>query len=748
MKRLTLGIITAASLILTGCDVDDVKEPEAPSNTVATWFPAEGDIPVPNDILFGGTEDLTINLPVADPNDFGDPLNAISTLDGWSTTAPISIGFSNPDETITLDATTVVPGQTVRVFKVTADTDFNNPLNGIAPTFAPYAFERELAAGTEYVAVASGTNVVILPTRPLEPRSTYVVVATNGIQDSAGLPVIQDAQYTIATGDAPLAGSLAGLAPLRTLVNIYESFAVANGVDNDSIVISMAFTTQSVGNVLGSAKALYVDFPIQVFDPLGNTPGLPTTPQYPASSFSPLPIDTADLGIAPQSAVNLFKGQVTLNYLLDAPTQENPTGPLTGFWRAADMVPDGQGGMVPNPLAGGFLTYVNSLPGVKGQEQVPLMVSLPKPAVCPQPAGGYPVAIFQHGITGNRTQMVALADSMAQACTAVVSMDLPLHGIGADDAIHQALQAASQGQLGIFEGYTPGGLRERTFGVDYIDNATSAPGPDGNVDDSGAHFINLPSLLTSRDNLRQAVLDLLALKSAIPAMDVDGNGLPDFDANQVSFVGISLGGIVGSSFVAYADEVSNLFAPIVTSPMITSSVLNVPGGGIAGLLDASDTFSPVVRGGVAASAGLDPADPAFAGVYQQFLFAAQTIIDSADPINTAAYAVVNDVPTLLMRVAGDAVVPNNSATAPLSGTDPLAAYLNLTLVAPTDPGPVVGPRLLSRFNTGTHGSLLTPAGPNGATEFLAVTVEMQTQAASFVASAGAATVVTDPSLLN
>ena len=37
---------------------------------------------------------------------------------------------------------------------------------------------------------------------------------------------------------------------------------------------------------------------------------------------------------------------------------------------------------------------------------------------------------------------------------------------------------------------------------------------------------------------------------------------------------------------------------------------------------------------------------------------------------------------------------------------------------------------------GTHGSLLTPAGPNGAAEFLAVTTEMQRQTANFLASDG------------
>lgn len=53
---------------------------------------------------------------------------------------------------------------------------------------------------------------------------------------------------------------------------------------------------------------------------------------------------------------------MTLPYLLTAPTAGNPTAVLDNFWVGADMVPDGQGGLTPNPLAGGFITYANKLP--------------------------------------------------------------------------------------------------------------------------------------------------------------------------------------------------------------------------------------------------------------------------------------------------------------------------------------------------------------------------------------------------
>ena len=49
-----------------------------------------------------------------------------------------------------------------------------------------------------------------------------------------------------------------------------------------------------------------------------------------------------------------------------------------------------------------------------------------------------PVAIFQHGITRNRSDALAMADGFADQCFVVAAMDAPLHGIvntGATDPL-------------------------------------------------------------------------------------------------------------------------------------------------------------------------------------------------------------------------------------------------------------------------------------------------------------------------
>ncbi len=93
-------------------------------------------VPFPNNLLLLGTTDLTLNIPVADPTNFGDPKVAMNALDGFSTTAPWSTTFNVP-----LDATTLVPGGTVRVFEVT----LSGPGGGVT------SIVRELASPQDFV---------------------------------------------------------------------------------------------------------------------------------------------------------------------------------------------------------------------------------------------------------------------------------------------------------------------------------------------------------------------------------------------------------------------------------------------------------------------------------------------------------------------------------------------------------------------------------------------------------------------
>ena len=124
-------------------------------------------------------------------------------------------------------------------------------------------------------------------------------------------------------------------------------------------------------------------------------------------------------------------------------------------------------------------------------QRIPLLATLPNAqSGQTKPAGGWPVVIFQHGITLNRTVMFAMADSFAQAGFAVVAIDLPLHGI--TDPSNPFYQAAN----------------ERHFNLDNV-GATGVFAPDGQID-NGWQILNVGNPLNARDHIRQAVADTIS----------------------------------------------------------------------------------------------------------------------------------------------------------------------------------------------------------------------------------------------
>src|SRR5690348_13655757 len=124
--RLSLLLALSSSLLLSACgggsnaphgsDAGASNSGGSPTTGVITarFDPTNAVVPFPTNLLLSGTTDLTLNIPVADPTNFGDPRVAMNALDGFSTTAPWSTTFSTPPK-----ASTIVPGQTVRMFEVT-----------------------------------------------------------------------------------------------------------------------------------------------------------------------------------------------------------------------------------------------------------------------------------------------------------------------------------------------------------------------------------------------------------------------------------------------------------------------------------------------------------------------------------------------------------------------------------------------------------------------------------------------------
>ncbi|MFN2335288.1 MAG: hypothetical protein ABR550_12805, partial [Wenzhouxiangellaceae bacterium] len=110
----------------------------APTSDVITanFDPAGGVLPFPNNLLLSGSGDLTLNIPVADPDDISDPQVALNALDGFSTVSPWTFTFSDP-----VDPATIVPGSSVRLFEVQL----------VFGTIAVQQVIRELVPGQDFV---------------------------------------------------------------------------------------------------------------------------------------------------------------------------------------------------------------------------------------------------------------------------------------------------------------------------------------------------------------------------------------------------------------------------------------------------------------------------------------------------------------------------------------------------------------------------------------------------------------------
>lgn len=696
---LSVSLITACGNEPTEDLQDSIVEttPETAGSDIpsALFDPSSGVLPFPTDLLFSGTADGTLNIPGLDDSDLSNPQVALNSVDGFSTNAPLSSGFSTSIDSSSVGA------ESVKLYQVTA-------VSGVA-----VAVTSQLTYGVDFLATVSSVDssestLAIVPLRPFPEKTSYTAVVTDSLMTSSGeafapsityrllknLPDALDCSYPISadfsncqipgaflstlaeiTDETEFNATLAAFEGLRQVVNTTETtIASADGeISADNIIQSWSFTTQSVGDVLAQVRT----------DIRGGS--VPTSVLVDTTQTSPL------------GAATIYAGTVDVPYYLTAATSTTDQAALDSFWSGA---------------GGSFLSQYNTNAVATSTESIPLLASVPMTA---EPVDGYPVVIFQHGITSNRATMMALADAMASAGMAVVAIDMPMHGL-------TGVAAQDNGLEGFYQSGS-----ERTFDLDLVNNATSAPGPDTIPDPSGTHFINLSNLQNTRDNVRQAVSDLFTLTYALEGMTAGG---ASFDSSRIYFIGHSLGAIVGMPFLSIEDNVRD-------------AALVFGGGAVAKILDGSAAFGPRIEAGLA-GVGVDKGTADF----ESFLGAAQTVVDTADPLNYATEAVTGRG-VLFFEIVGsdtvpsDLVVPNSvvglsgTVDAPLAGTEPLLTLMGLTQVDSDQAGSDLQHSI--KFVVGNHSSLLSDAADDFNTQATnsAVRTELQTIIANFLASDGA-----------
>jgi len=875
MKKLALSLAIISALGLSACDsetIEDVQQEVAGNGSAVkslarvVYDPSNGVLSVPNDLLFSGTPDGTLHIPVSrDPNtgevisgekdedgseidspNYADPSTALGAIDGWSTTNPFLLEINVPEGS-TLDGASVHNPASVKVYETimggdTGVSECTDVTRGLACKVV-----AELTYGTDFIAQVKGNYIAIIPTQPLKAKTSYVVALTNNIKDSSGTAIAGSLTYEAVRQDittSPLA--TASQLQLQGIINSFENAIVTAGAEKDSLIYTFAMTTQSTTDVLGTTKALMANnVPAMVENAMKGIPtiGVQDTGMSVANILAPYPEGHADFdkNKIPQSLVplystaNFMQGSITLPYYSGVPSIENGMAPVNDWWKSlcdsgailagvaakiaagelpAETIPaepvsvdDGTCMAIsaakalpaPGLRALGFdtkrhLTKFSPVP--KANVNMPVVVQMTTPdvtvanAVRPalslpadlvEPDNGWPVVIMQHGITSKKEDMLAITGILSAYGFATVAINHPLHGD--PDALGGLLPGGSRG----FDITGPDGVPD---GIDDINASTV----------SATHYMNLASLLTTRDNLRQSTSDLVGLRlglNFLGGLHAEGNPIK-VDSSNVHFLGHSLGAITGISFIALTNsaldpQVDPLFA-------VNTNSLAMPGVMIANLLMESGSFGNLIKANLTYSASPDfkamvdamyppetggASEAELVGTYlafyaaltveqqtglnstfSQFVFAAQTVTDAGDPANYAGIIQANETPTHLIEVAGngvdangveckdildtdncsDQVVPNFVTTTPFGGTEGAIALIGLPSVSATTEGSGA-----VRFVAGHHSSILDPT-PNSVSikdplVTGAVTQEMQGQVVGFFATMGQLIKVTNTAVV-
>lgn len=308
-----------------------------------------------------------------------------------------------------------------------------------------------------------------------------------------------------------------------------------------------------------------------------------------------------------------------------------------------------------------------------------------------------PVVVFQHGIGSNRSAMFAIADSLCAQGFAVAAIDIPWHGMRAD--------GASVDTRHVFGTATGPDLYGDVGGTAvYV-------GFVGVVDSAGPYAPFHPTY--PRDALRQSALDIMALVNALDTSDwsaVSTMGGPadlGFSADPMGFVGVSLGGIIGTTFVS-------------SEPRIGAAVLNVTGGELTNLVAYSSSFNQTFLPLLLPSLGLDADTIDYAQAPPRFfpeLAIYQTLLDRGDSMTFAPILATEPKDVLFQMAYDDETLPNvaTEALARAAGASMIGGpprYTDLaTVSAPLVSNLVLGSARVTRgltvFDPATHGLLST-----------------------------------------
>ncbi len=733
-KWLATFLVSGLLVGATGCPDVQVDPGEGVNDTPASgpvveFDPSNRIIPFPNNLLLDRTTGK-VNLPAScneSPASMATRVGVLNKLDGFGTFETVmTVTFNEA-----VDISTVAGN--VSLFKRATGTAEVDPTAATTMPIPVVAIPSMTARfDAECMNPAMVVQVILVPTRPLEQKSTYVVALKSGIKSAMGTefgpsftwslirqeaPLVEtDAMGNVISDRTPLDPSIPeDLASLQGIDLLWKAHAKAltflrgTGLMTENVVLAWEFTTQTVT------------------DPLD-----PMVAGSPAAQAATTPalagVARANPGANGQQFLSAALPAGSCTVLPCAAVAEVLVG---GLLAKQFQVPG------PNPLAGGTM-----IPGQWSDPVAPMVVAGTAPLgvlittttnACNSGATGCPTVVFGHGLGSSRSTLAAIASQFASVGYNAVAIDFQAHG---SRAIRVSNTGACADMAGPPASPTPT-LTPQCY----------APFLSGNL---GA----------TRDNIRQSAVDLHSLVAALKACGPSGcigtaPGAFRVDPTRILYAGISLGGIMGSLVTS-------------TNPDIKAAVLNVPGVGWVDILENTQSNAikcSLVDGLI--DAGILTGDKSSAGAsalclteawktqpgYRQFSAIGRWILDPADPVNFTRRLAAKRF--LIQEVVGDLVVANVttrnegaltgllSATMPplmadcasASPPPPSAAitagataagtpnkYVQYTTTAPGTVGCTPG-------NTFTHSSLLAPAA---GTEGALGTARLQTDALTFL----------------
>ncbi len=507
-----------------------------------------------------------VNLPLPDcavrRSDCED-LNVINTIDGFNLQPRLSIPVDGPINVNTVTSSTVF---LIRLGR-TPDGHDNDECD------EDRLGDGECRPGGPVI----GINQIVWDTFTnglhvesdefLDQHTSYALIVTRGVRDPSGDPV--EASEAFRHFREHLTGDYrqALLSAIRSARRV--------GVPERDIVAASVFTTQSATAILEKIRD-----------------------QIKAATPEP-----ADFRLGPGGTRTVFPLDQVAGITWNQQTGDDPPGftEVTVDVNLARIIPGAVStiafGKYNSPdyevHPGEFIPPVGTrsgTPAIQRTSEIFFTLCLPSGS---RPLRGWPVAIFGHGIGGNKNLIFFVAAKMAEHQIATIAINAPGHGFG---PLGTLTVSPTAGEPVTFSAGGRGIDQDRDHRIDPSEGMSS---------------FSPRTILFLTDGVRQEVADLMQLVRAIEVgMDVDGSGVADLDPTRIYYIGHSLGSGYGTVFLAVEPSVVAGALAVPPASQFENRRLNFMRSTVGQLL-ASRTPSLINAPGIANLSGIGVGTPRF-----------------------------------------------------------------------------------------------------------------------------------------